>query len=49
MKDKFEELQKAKENVMDLLQNADALIGMHDIVYWADVVQRLRKEIKEML
>lgn len=49
MKEKFEELAKAKRNVMDLLQNSDMLIDMHGLEYWAGVVERLRKEIKEML
>jgi len=47
--DKFEELQKAKTNVQYLLDNENALVDMHGLVYWSGVVERLRKEIKSML
>lgn len=43
------ELMKAKENVSYLLGNADALVDMHGLGYWACRVERLRKEIKEEL
>ena len=43
------ELMKAKENVSYLLGNADALVDMHGLGYWACKVERLRKEIKEQL
>ncbi len=46
---KFEELQKAKENVKYLLDNPDSLVDMHSIEYWAGVVERLREEIKKSL
>lgn len=49
MEQKFRELETAKENVRRLLDVSDALIDMHDLEYWAGVVVRLRKEIKEML
>ncbi len=49
MKEKFEELEKAKKNVIYLLENSNALIDMHGLEYWAGVVERLRNEIKEML
>ena len=43
---KYEELLKAKENVKYLLDNPDSLVDMHGLVYWAGVVERLRKEVK---
>lgn len=43
------ELMQAKENVSKLLGNADMLIDMHGIGYWACKVERLRKDIKEQL
>jgi len=52
MRDKdnmFKELMQAKENVSYLLGNADALVDMHGLSYWACKVERLRKEIKEEL
>lgn len=47
--DLLKELMKAKENVSYLLGNADALVDMHGLAYWACRVERLRKDIKEML
>lgn len=46
---KFEELQKAKENVRYLLDHEGALVDMHGLTYWAGVVERLRAEIKATL
>ena len=46
---RMHELMKAKENVSYLLGNADALVDMHGLGYWACRVERLRKEIKEDL
>ncbi len=46
---KFEELQKAKESVKHLLDNSDSLVDMHGLVYWSEVVERLRKEVKATL
>lgn len=46
---RMHELMKAKENVSYLLGNADALVDMHGLGYWACKVERLRKEIKEDL
>ena len=43
---RMHELMKAKENVGYLLGNADALVDMHGLGYWACRVERLRKEIK---
>ena len=45
----FEQLQKAKENVRWLLDHENGLVDMHDLAYWAQVVERLRREIKETL
>ena len=41
------ELQRAKENVKSCLEGWT--VDMHDIVYWAERVEKLRKEIKEMI
>jgi hypothetical protein len=46
---KFEELQKAKENVKYIIDNPDSLVDMHGLVYWAGVVERLRVEVKATL
>ena len=43
----LEELQKAKDAVRALLEPGDRLVDMHGIAYWAGVVERLRREIKE--
>jgi hypothetical protein len=37
------------ELVKTLLENGEALIDFHGITYWAERVEKLRKEIKEML
>jgi len=42
----LEELKKAKENVRWLLDHESGSVDMHGLVYWAEVVERLRKEIK---
>lgn len=49
LKNKIEELAKAKNNVKICLEDSDILIDFHGIVYWAERVEKLRKEIKEML
>lgn len=49
MINKFEELQKAKENVRWLLDHEGGLIDMKGLTYWAGVVERLREEIKKSL
>lgn len=46
---KFEELETAKKNVRWLLDHPDGLADMHGLTYWAEVVERLRKEIKQSL
>jgi hypothetical protein len=45
----MEELQKAKEAVKWLLDNESGLVDMHDLVYWAGVVERLRQEVRKTL
>ena len=45
MQDKLKELEKAKKAVLACLENSSVLIDMHGLVYWAGVVERLRKEI----
>lgn len=47
--ERMRELMQAKENVSYLLGNADALVDMHGLSFWACKVERLRKEIKEEL
>lgn len=41
------ELQRAKHNVESCLKGY--MVDMHDIGYWADEVERLRKKIRELL
>ena len=48
MNNKITELTKAKEAVNWLLTH-DGLVDMHGLVYWAGVVERLRKEIKGLI
>ena len=45
----LEELKKAKDAVKWLIDHESGLVDMHGLVYWAEVVERLRKEIKETL
>ena len=49
MKEKLEELEYAKKAVISCLENCDALVDMHGLEYWANLVEVLRDEIKEML
>lgn len=49
IKEKIDELLKAKENVIVLLNNGDALVDFKDLSYWASEVVRLRHEIKGLL
>lgn len=46
---KYEELQKAKENVKYLIDNPDSLIDMKGLEYWAGLVVSLRQEVKATL
>lgn len=43
----IDDLKKAKENTQYLLDHDGALADMHGLGYWANEVERLRKEIKE--
>ena len=43
------ELEKAKEAVRFCLEHESSLVDMHGLEYWAGVVERRRKEIKEMI
>lgn len=45
----LKDLIQAKENVGYLLNNANALVGMHGLSYWAERVEALRQAIKEQL
>jgi hypothetical protein len=49
LKNKIDELEYAKKAVISCLEKESVLVDMHDLEYWASVVCRLRKEIKEML
>ena len=44
-----EKLKYAKEGVIFLLNNADGLVDMHGLAYWAREIERLREEIKKTL
>ena len=43
------ELEKAKDAVRFCLEHDSGLVDMHGLEYWAGVVERRRKEIKEMI
>lgn len=43
------ELEKAKDAVRFCLEHESGLVDMHGLSYWAGVVERLRKEIKEII
>lgn len=49
MEEKIKELEYAKKAVISCLEHYSLLVDMCGLVYWAGVVERLRKEIKEML
>ena len=49
LKIKIDELEKAKQAVLATLEHDGCLVDMHGLEYWAGVVEKLRKEIKEML
>lgn len=44
-----EELEYAKNAVRTMLEEDGVSVDMHGLEYWAGVVVRLRKEIKELL
>ena len=43
------ELEQAKDAVRFCLEHESGLVDMHGLSYWAGVVERRRKEIKEMI
>lgn len=45
----LELLERAKRNTQSCLDKDGVLCDMHDLVYWAGEVVRLRKVIKERL
>lgn len=49
MEDKIKKLEYAKKAVLTCLEHDGTLVDMHSLEYWAGVVERLRKEIKDML
>ena len=49
MQEKIKELQKAKTNVIWLVNNPAGCIDMHGLVYWSGVVERLRDDINKEL
>lgn len=49
MNEVFNDLAYAKHAVQECLENADTLVDMHGLKYWAGEVERLRNEIKEQL
>jgi len=49
MKTLFEKLDDAKRAVVYTLEHAEGRVDFHGLVYWATVVEDLRKEIRGML
>lgn len=49
LKKKIEELEYAKKAVLAALEKDGCLVDMHGLSYWAERVEKLRIEIKEML
>lgn len=47
--DKIMQLEKAKQATLDCLNDSNVLADMHGLTYWAGEVERLRKEIKDLL
>lgn len=45
----FEKLEKAKQNILRLLNHPEGLCDMHGLEYRAWELERLRKEIKILL
>lgn len=43
------ELEQAKNAVRFCLEHESGLVDMHGLEYWAGVVERRRKEIKELI
>lgn len=49
MEEKIKDLEYAKKAVLSCLEHDGTLVDCHGLEYWAGVVERLRKEIKDML
>ena len=49
LKDLIDKLEYAKKAVLDILKDSDVLVDMHGLAYWADRVEKLREEIKELI
>ena len=49
MEEKIKKLEYAKKAVISCLENYSCLVDMHNLTYWANEVERLRKEILENL
>ena len=47
MEDKIKELEKAKKAVIACLEDGAIIVDFHGLSYWANEVERLRKEIKD--
>lgn len=45
----MEKLQRAKKNVIWLLEHSEGLIDMKGLKYWAELVEDLREEVKKTL
>lgn len=45
----IDDLDYAMRSVRICLDDAEALVDMHDIVFWATRVKQLREQIKEQL
>lgn len=46
---KVAELEKAKKATQSCLDSEATMVDWHGLSYWADEVERLRKEIKSLL
>jgi hypothetical protein len=49
MEELFKKLQYAKNAVKSTLENDNCSVDFHGLSYWAGEVERLRREIKNML
>ncbi len=49
MQELFKRLEYAKKAVQSTLDNANCSVDFHGLAYWAERVEKLRKEIKEKL
>lgn len=49
MSELFEKLQYAKKAVLKMIEDENVSVDFHGLRYWAGEVERLRKEIKNLL